>query len=192
LGAVYWLGYLREPVVRPDYTLSFDRVHLFGLEAAAAAGRFTLRGEAAYLLTGDAAGDDPLVHNNRVEYLAGFDVNLPVSNLNLKVQNRGSVILRSGRIGPTDVEYDPEGDYTANVLAVVLSDSWSRDRVRPELQVTTTLEKGDLLVRPRVELDLLDQATLHLEAGLFAGDPGEYFGQFEGNDYLEAGLTYPF
>jgi hypothetical protein len=72
----------------------------FSVRAYPDAGRFILRGEAAYLLTGDTAGDDPLVHNNRVEYLAGFDVNLPLGNLNLNVQNRGPVILHSGGIGP--------------------------------------------------------------------------------------------
>ena len=124
LGAVYYWGYRKSPSPRirladeeafsafaedpaaadpaPDpqgeVLLTYDRLQGFGLEAATVVGPFNLRAEGAYYLTEDIAGDDPEVPNNSLEYLAGFDVDLGISSLNLNVQGTGSYILNSAKI----------------------------------------------------------------------------------------------
>lgn len=85
-----------------DYTsmLDYDMMQVFGFEAAAVLfGRFNSRLEAAYNLTEDIAGDDPWVHNNSIGWVAGFDMDLPVHNVNINVQNQGSYILNNHKIG---------------------------------------------------------------------------------------------
>jgi len=124
LGAVYYWGYRTSPTPRirladsaafdafiadstaaqpaPDpagaVRLTYDRLQGFGLEAATVVGPFNLRAEGAYYLTEDIAGDDPEIPNNSLEYLAGFDVDMGVSSLNLNVQGTGSYILNSDTI----------------------------------------------------------------------------------------------
>jgi hypothetical protein len=124
LGAVYYWGYRKSPSPRirladpdafeaflaapntaspapdPDgeVLLTYDALQGFGLEAATVLGPFNLRAEGAYYLTEDIEGDDPEVSNNSLEYLAGFDVDLGISSLNLNVQGTGSYILNSDTI----------------------------------------------------------------------------------------------
>lgn len=125
LGIIYYWGFVKTPVPRirlADETLAaafvanpagsvypgpsadgeieldYPRLHAFGLESAAVFGPFNTRAELAYYLTEDIEGDDPEVPNNSINYLAGFDVDLPLSSLNLNVQAIGAVILSSDKI----------------------------------------------------------------------------------------------
>ncbi len=125
LGLIYYWGFLKTPVPEirladetlanafiadpgggvspgpsPDGNVAFfyPRMHAFGLESAAVLGPFNTRTEIAYYLTDDIQGDDPEIPNNSINYLAGFDVDLPVSNLNLNIQGAGSVLLASDSI----------------------------------------------------------------------------------------------
>jgi hypothetical protein len=206
LAAQYYNGFLREPsVIKVDVAsqnveVDFDRVHHFGTDFSAAAGGFTFRGEAAYLLTEDIEGDDPQVHNNRIEYLAGFDRDLPLSNLNINIQGRGSYILANDEIQAgepatgtqPDIEYEEDESYHSNTLIASLSDSYANDTVNPELGFIYNIEDQDMLIRPELELTLKDDSTLTLRGSIFAGDEDTRFGQYDDNDYVEALFTYSF
>ena len=139
LGASYYFGYLKTPTPRirlagqeafdafvagvpgaapaPDpagtVTLEYHRLHGFGLEGATVVGPLNLRAEAAYYLTEDIDGDDPEVPNNSLEYLAGFDVDLGISSLNLNVQALGSTILNSDAIDDAGPIADVSAEYAA-------------------------------------------------------------------------------
>lgn len=88
------------PAPATDGTIRFvyPRMHAFGLESAAVFGPFNTRAEFAYYLTEDIEGDDPEMPNNSLNYLLGFDVDLPISSLNLNVQAIGSATLAANKI----------------------------------------------------------------------------------------------
>lgn len=85
--------------------LDYDKMQVFGFEAAAVLfGRLNSRLEVAYNLTEDIAGDDPWVHNNSLGWVAGFDMDLPIHNVNINVQNQGSYILNNHKIGTAEFQ----------------------------------------------------------------------------------------
>ncbi|MEE8440354.1 MAG: hypothetical protein V3S41_01435 [Spirochaetia bacterium] len=206
LGLVYYYGYLKQPsvdltafipipVLSGTITLDYDRIHVAGGEAAAAVGPLNLRAEAAYYATADTDGNDPAASNSSVRYLAGFDVDIPVNNLNLNAQVLGSVLLSSAKIdgnGPVDFEYDPDGVYTSHLIAASLRDTYSGERFTVELGGAWYVETGDFVVRPALTVGFGDVLTMRLGGTLFAGDADTFLGQYDGNDFLELELVYDY
>ncbi|MFO7850262.1 MAG: hypothetical protein R6V67_09905, partial [Spirochaetia bacterium] len=151
-GATYYFGFMREPT--PEWDMSdpnpanwtidsvhFDRMHLFGVEGATVVKGFNMRAEAGYIMTDDFGGDESDTYNPRIEYIAGFDRNLPLSNLNIQLQNVGSYIMFNDKIKEpaqttpqVDPDYDADGDYTSNTVTLRVSDSYVNDTVKPEIR----------------------------------------------------------
>jgi len=147
LGAIYYWGYLKTPVpiirladefnanayvsalaggLGPDppapamdgtIRFVYPRMHAFGLESAAVFGPFNTRAEFAYYLTEDIEGDDPEMPNNSLNYLLGFDVDLPISSLNLNVQAIGTTILASNKIDDAGPIANPTPEIAAGFAA---------------------------------------------------------------------------
>lgn len=203
IGGIYYFGFIREPVIDiPEsdptaYSISFDRLNLFGLEFATVVSGFNLRAEAAYNLTEDTAGDDPLVHNNSIAYMAGFDRDLPVSNLNVNIQGRGEYLLGSDEVsenGAADVDFDPgeNEEYWTHTLVATVEDSYRNQTITPSLNFLMSAETQDFALRPGVELVLADDATVDVRGTVFEGDEDTQFGQFDENDHLEISVEYAF
>ncbi len=203
IGGIYYFGFIREPVIEipqadpTDYSIDFTRLNLFGLEFATVVSGFNLRAEAAYNLTEDIDGDDPLVHNNSVAYMAGFDRDLPVSNLNVNIQGRGEYLLESDAVsdnGPADVDYDAGENehYWTNTLVASVEDSYRNQTITPSVDFLFTAETQDYVVRPGVEFVLADDATVNVRGSIFEGDKDTEFGQFDDNDHLAVRFEYAF
>ena len=206
LGLVYYYGYLKQPSVDrtafmpipvPSGTiaLDYDRVHVAGVEAAAVAGPLNLRGETAFYATTDTEGNDPAVSNSSVRYLAGFDIDIPISNLNLNAQVLGSVVLSSDGIdgnGPVDFEYDDDGDYTSHLIAAGLRDTYAGERFTVELGGAWYVETGDFVIRPALTVGFGDVLTMRIGGTLFEGDAETFLGQYDENDFLEIELVYDY
>lgn len=187
LGALYSFGFYREPVfdleklaaaaADPDTppeladAVDFNRLHLFGLEAATVAAGINLRAELAYLMSDDFAANDPGIPNHSVAYVFGGDRNLGLSNLNLNLQTRGQVDL-----GKPD---------THHTLVATLSDRLRNDRVRPEFSAIHNPEDGDGALRPSIAFVLRDDARLRLRGSFFYGNRDTMFGQFRDTDFVE-------
>lgn len=199
LGAMYYYGFLREPTIdmsraltSKEVYISYDRVHVFGIEAACVLLGFNLRGEAGYYLTEDTVGDDPLVHNNRFGYVVGFDRDLHLSNLNLNMQLYGTCILKKSGIEAQDIEYDEKGKYTDSILVTSISDRYRHGKVMPEISFIYGVERGDYMIRPKLELILRDDVKLTFLYSVFEGKRVTNFGQFRDNDFLQASFTCAF
>lgn len=212
LGLIYYHGFLKQPSVTltsamgsPDtfglgdqIILDYDRVNVFGLEYAAVLGGFNTRAEAAYYLTEDIEGDDPGVTNNSLQYLAGFDRDLPLSNLNVNVQGVGTYYLKSSEIKDNvekrmtyDFQYDRDGEYTNHIVSLAVTDSYANETVEPEIALSYGVEKEDWYINPSVEFSLLDDVKLLTEVAIFHGDEG-YFGQYDDNDFAQVRLEYSY
>jgi hypothetical protein len=203
LGGVYYHGFIREPVIEipqadpTAYEIGFTRLNLFGLEFATVVSGFNLRAEAAYRMTEDFEGDDPNVHNNSIAYMAGFDRDLPVSNMNVNIQGRGEYVLSNEEVsdnGPADVNYDPGENehYWNHTIVVTVEDSYRNQTILPSVDFLLAAETQDFVVRPGVELVLADDATIDVRGSVFDGEKDTEFGQFDDNDHLEVSFEYAF
>ncbi len=187
-------GFLLDPSRK--IILTYDRLHVFGAEAAAVLAGFNLRAEAAYCLTGDTDGTDPRVRNNQAGFVAGFDRDILAGKLNLNVQVRGLATLNPGGIEDNgfaaDTEYREDGVYTETLAAVRLSGSFMRDRLKPETSLVVGLEHGDLRLEPELVYKPSDDLELGARFVLFAGDRDGTFGRFRDNDFGEVFVSFRF
>ena len=199
--------------------LEYAPVQVFGFEGATVLfGRINSRWEVAYNLTEDIAGDDPWVHNNSLSWVAGFDVDLPVHNINVNIQNNGKYILNNEKIGDAefeplkalygvsplltafkasyeeyDVDYDPNGIYTNNKLIVNISDTWNHEKIKLDLKGIWGIERGDVIVMPNLAFNIKDDFQLNL-SGLFiwCKDSDSEFDGWEHNSFAQVGVKYTF
>jgi hypothetical protein len=201
LGLAYAYTYFREPAVDPRFATSTqkfyitnNRVHLIGLEAGGAVGGFNLRSEAGLFLTEDLKGDDPRVKNPRAGWLAGFDKNLPLSNLNLNIQARGQYVLFNDKISSNpalaDTDYSSDSIYSDQVLAVALSDAWANEKFKPKLAWTFNFERQDWMLRPELNILPFDDVSIRLRYTQFYGSDKGSFGHYWAGSFAELCLSY--
>lgn len=188
-----------------DTALHYDKLQVFGLDAQTAAGPFTLRAELAYNLTKDTAGDDPWVHNNSISYLAGFDVGIPLHNLNLNVQGTGNFVLKNDKISDTmiakagkkelDTDYDPTGCYSNNKIVVQLKDTFYYEKVEAIVKAIYGFERRDLVLMPEVSYKIRDGWKAKL-SGLFihnfGDDEDSEFAGWLDNSFIQLTASYSF
>ncbi len=216
LGLSYYYGHYKQPsfnaqkfdtflekylagetVTDDDKFLSYDQKQTFGLEAATILWHFNLRGEAAYNLTNDIAGDDPWVHNNSVQWLGGFDIDLPFWNMNLNVQEYGTYVLNNDKISgstweKSDVDYNVNG-YSNNKLVANITTSFANDKVAPEVTVVYGFENGDLAVLPKLTVKPVSDISL-IASGMYiwTRDDNSEFAAWNKNNFVQLGATVSF
>ncbi len=207
LGASYYYGHYKQPSINfakfattenslPE--LAYDRKQTFGLEFSTIAWKFNLRGEAAYNLTDDVAGDDPWVHNNSIQWLGGFDIDLPFWDANLNVQETGTYILKNGEIEDgiyktMDVDYDSEG-YTNNKVVVNFTTSFLNGKLTPEVTALYGFEHKDLVVMPKVTIKPASSFKI-IGSGLAMWTYDEEkseFGKWHKNSFIQLGAEVSF
>lgn len=178
----------------------YDKLQVLGLDAQTAAGPFTLRAELAYNLTKDTSGDDPWVHNNSISYLAGFDVGIPLHNLNLNVQGTGNFVLKKDEITESpfklyDTDYDPTGCYSNNKIVVQLKDTFYYEKVEAVVKAIYGFERRDLVLMPEVSYKIRDGWKAKL-SGLFihnfGDDKDSEFAGWLDNSFIQLTASYSF
>lgn len=204
LGAAYEYTYLREPVVdmssfitdpTQKIDVTWNRLHLLGVEAAADIKGFNFRAEGAYYLTNDTKGTDPLVHNNKIQYLFGFDKDIPINNMSINVQARGEIKLQSDKIknnGAADTDYSGADSYTTNIIAADLRDTYFNDTLTLKVNGAYSVEGKDYMIAPGLEYTVKDDALVKVKYSIYRGDADTLFGQFKDNDGLEVVFQYSF
>lgn len=155
-----------ETVDDGDKFLQYDQLQVFGLEAATVIWKLNTRYEFAYNLTQDFDGTNRAIHNNSIAWLAGFDIDLPIHNLNLNVQETGSYILKNGNIDDNsdaqaayDVDRNSDGTYSRNKLVFVVKDTFLNEKLSAEAQVIWGIENRELCIAPRVDYNVAEGLT---------------------------------
>ena len=171
LGTLYYYGYDKQPNVTSTLELEYERMQMFGIEAGKVLGGFNLRAEGAYYLMDDS--------DNSLNYVAGFDYNLPLNNLNLNIQIKGNYML------------DSDEDNT-NLLVGKLSDTYNHEKVSASVTGLYYIEDGDYMIKPEVSTTLGDTLTVEFASGIFFGEDDTTLGQYDDNDYLSVNLKYMF
>lgn len=185
-------------------SLNYDQLQVFGLEAAFVLWKLNTRWEFAYNLTEDIAGDDPWVKNNSLAWVAGFDIDIPIHNLNLNVQETGTFILKNNKIkdgafAQYDVDYNSDDKYTKNKLIVLLSDKWLNEKLTTEVQGIYCIEDKGYMVAPKIEYNVSEGLTFGLR-GVYLhcdNENGEFYNftaDSENNDkaFIELTAKYQF
>lgn len=216
LGLSYYYGHYKQPSVNgakidswlaaylsdaelseDDSFLAYDSKQTFGIEAATILWHFNVRGEACYNLTDDTAGDDPWVHNNSVQWLAGFDIDLPFWNMNVNIQETGTYVLKNGEIkGSTtelaDVDYSANG-YTNNKIAANITTSFKNEKICPEATVMYGIENGDVVVMPKIVFNPNGEVSLTV-SGMYdwCRDEDSEFTGWDKNNFLQLGAKVTF
>ncbi|MBR0486252.1 MAG: hypothetical protein IJJ70_00910 [Treponema sp.] len=192
----YAQGKFTTALANPE--LNYDQVQVFGLEMATVLWKFNIRAEGAYYLTKDTAGDNPWIHNNSVQWVAGFDIDMPWTNMNLNVQTQGKYILNSDKIkdgayAAYDVDKDANDKYTNNKIVVNLSDSYNHDNVKVELSGIYGIERKDILVMPSLTIRAADDFSIKA-SGLWIHAPDEdceFYG-WGNNSFAQLSCKYLF
>jgi hypothetical protein len=194
----YIINYLAGTATESEKFLDYDQLQVFGLEAAFVAGPLNTRWEAAYNLTKDVDGDDPAVHNNSVAWVGGFDVDLPVHNINVNIQETGKYILhgdeiKDGTYAAYDVDKDANNCWTNNKVVVNISDTFNHEKVKPEVSVLYGIERGDLLVMPKLTINVKDNFDFIVNGlCIHCKDSDSEFYSWEHNSFAQMGIKYQF
>ncbi|AEJ18456.1 DUF1302 family protein [Gracilinema caldarium] len=203
-GLSYYLGHFKTPSVTyniyntvngpiiKNVELVYDRLQVFGLEGAFALGPWNVRMEGAYYLTKDTEGDDPAVKNNRLAWVAGFDIDIPIHNVNLNMQTQGVYILGSGYDVVGDVDYNSEGYRSDNKLVLKISDSFDHERIKPSVKAIYGVEYNEYLLIPELDWKIADELYVNVQAGWFFGDSHGAFDTFMDNDFVKLTARYNF
>ncbi|MBI9104464.1 MAG: hypothetical protein JEY99_18765 [Spirochaetales bacterium] len=197
LGATYYFGRIRTPSVYvtgttpDDISVIYDILHVAGLEAAGVLAGFNLRGEVAMYMTEDMEGDDAQIINPSFNYVAGFDRNIPLHNLNLNLQATGVYTLFTDEIvAVNDVQAGTEEAETT--LLVKLSDSFNHEKIKPDVTVVYSIEDEAGMVRPSIIFDTDGYLSFKVSGSCFFGDNDTGFGQFDDNDFIELEAAFRF
>ncbi|MBO6176979.1 MAG: hypothetical protein J6O39_05510 [Treponema sp.] len=217
LGFSYYYGHYKQPsanlskygayvekvlsgaeISESDKFLSYDQLQVFGLEGATVFGPLNIRFEAAYNLTDDTKGDDPWVHNNSIAWEAGFDMDLPISNINFNIQTVGKYILKGDKINDSiykafDVDDDANDCYTNNKIIVDITDSYRNETIKLDIKGVWGIERGDVVIMPSLAFDVKDDMTLNL-SGLYiwCKDEDSEFDGWQHNSFAQVGIKYLF
>jgi len=194
----YVQKYLAGTATEDDKFLTYDKLQVFGAEAASAVGPVNLRGEFGYYLTDDVAGTDKNVHNNSLNWVAGFDYNIPVNNMNVNVQTIGQYILNNGAAddnGATDVDYSEYGYYSNDKIVLNLSDTWNHEKIKPECSVIWGIERKDFIVMPKLTVNLFGGCDL-IASGMYitnfdSAEKSE-FSAYQNNSFVQMSVKYTF
>jgi hypothetical protein len=193
-----------SPTFLNNLNMHFDKVNIMGAEIATVKLGINWRGELAYFITSDTKGDDPAVANNKVNYIIGGDKDLPLNNVNLNIQVVGEYKMNSDKIkknfivtSPTttfnyDTDYDSQGKYSTTLIITQISDKYMNEKLKPNVKFYYNVEKHDYIIKPEVVLALNDERTLSIAYSAYGGKDDTLFGQFDGNDFIEAKLDVKF
>lgn len=172
--------------------LDYDAVEVFGLEMATILWKFNTRAEIAYNLTNDITGDDPWVKNNWFSWVAGFDIDLPIHNLNINIQETGSVIVNYQNIGDRkidlgngstyslekyDVDYNSDDCYHKNKIIFLLKDTFMNDKISLELQGIWGIENKEFVLIPKFNINVIDGLSFNAQIAYMYSDNenGEFY-----------------
>lgn len=203
VGASYYYGHKKQPsfngdrmlgfltkklsgadVTDEDKFLDYDTMNVFGLEMATVIWKFNTRWEFAYNMTNDLKGDDPWVHNNSISWVGGFDIDIPLHNLNLNVQETGTFVLGGSDIDDNaeklrggDVDYNTDNRYISNKLIVLLKDTFLNEKLSVELMGIWEIENKGVVINPKVDYNVIDGLSFNAQLGfVYSGNEnGEFF-----------------
>jgi len=202
LGASYYYGYMTEPGFKtvitpgPVTNMVYTKAQLFGIEAGWAMGPFTFRTEGGYWFTEDHDGTEASLYNDRVVWLAGFDIMLPGTSVFLSVQEFGSYVINFISTNPIDMDLGMSYKENAmtNTVVAALESSFLKDKMKIRLAGLYLFEANGYMILPTYTWHIEDDLELSVSGKIFGGDnegPSPYYA-WRNNDSVTIGMKYIF
>lgn len=175
--------------------VTYDKLQVFGIDGEKIIGKFNFRGELAYYLTEDFEGDDSDVHNNSIQWVTGFSIDLPINNMSLNVQDLGSYIINyDDSYTSLNVDYSA-AESCSNMIVTQISDSFDHEKIQTSLSVIVDVEDLDVIeyiIKPSLDLTLCQGLNLGIEGSYFTGSNDSEFAAFNDNGFIEVSCDYSF
>lgn len=212
MAGQYYFGHYKTPSIDVDAMIAnalagksladcvhYDPVHIFGIDLGMAIAMFNLKSEFAYYMTGDFKGTDPAVHNNSIQWVMGFDVDIPLNNINVNIQNLGAWTLgfkkvkENNKRGKFDMDWNTAEKSTNNKLIVNISDSWLHENLTDSVTCIWGIEHNDFVVMPKLRYRIKDE--LYVEgtgAYIYAANKKSEFSNWKNNHFVQASMEYRF
>lgn len=212
MAGQYYFGHYKTPSIDVDAMVAnalagksladcvhYDPVHIFGIDLGTAIAMFNLKSEFAYYMTGDFKGTDPAVHNNSIQWVMGFDVDIPLNNINVNIQNLGAWTLGFKKVkennenGKFDMDWNTAEKSTNNKLIVNISDSWLHENLTDSITCIWGIEHNDFVIIPKLRYRIKDE--LYVEgagAYIYAANKKSEFSNWKNNHFVQASLEYRF
>ena len=212
MAGQYYFGHYKTPSIDVDAMIAhalagksladcvhYDPVHIFGIDLGTAIAMFNLKSEFAYYMTGDFKGTDPAVHNNSIQWVMGFDVDIPLNNINVNIQNLGAWTLgfkkvkENNKRGKFDMDWNTAEKSTNNKLIVNISDSWLHENLTDSVTCIWGIEHNDFVVMPKLRYRIKDE--LYVEgtgAYIYAANKKSEFSNWKNNHFVQASMEYRF
>ena len=212
MAGQYYFGHYKTPSIDVDAMIAhalagksladcvhYDPVHIFGIDLGTAIAMFNLKSEFAYYMTGDFKGTDPAVHNNSIQWEMGFDVDIPLNNINVNIQNLGAWTLgfkkvkENNKRGKFDMDWNTAEKSTNNKLIVNISDSWLHENLTDSVTCIWGIEHNDFVVMPKLRYRIKDE--LYVEgtgAYIYAANKKSEFSNWKNNHFVQASMEYRF
>lgn len=197
-GTVDWsLSYFDGYDPMPDLgvtdrvTLTYPRIRTVGGDFASTAGKYGLRGEAAYLFTPDRSGEDPFRKNPFFFYVLGVDRTYG-ENLYLNFQfiqrivtnfrdphRGGDPMLRE--VAVTGAVLNNQIDEVTNSLSLKIQYKMFYETLKAEASAIYNITRSDYLIRPRVYYAITDRYSVVCGGDLYRGRKESFFGLLKDN-----------
>ena len=210
IGAQYYYGRLTKPAVDISFTTAlpvidvginyyYNPYHQIGIDWAQVLLGFNIRAEFAANITEDLSGDDPAVYNPHLAWSFGFDRNVG-AGINLSLQCNETIRLLNDKIAkdPIHIMYpdilsdmEANTDITSTQIIAAVYRNFFRDQLEVRVAVFWEIEAKDFMLIPSL-IWTRDAVAVELSGGIFGGDREGQFGQFKGNSFVKAALTYSF
>ena len=177
----------------------YDPIHIFGMDFGAAIFMFNFRSETAYYMSYDFKGNNPAVHNNSIQWVLGFDVDIPLNNINLNIQNIGSYILgfknvkENNKNGFIDMDWNKAEKASNNKLVVNISDSWLHENLTDSITIIWGIEHHDAVIMPKIKYRIKDEFYVEgTGAYIYAKDKKSEFASWKNNHFVQLSFEYHF
>lgn len=214
-GALDWsASYFTGLDINPDFAigavtptttnliLEHNRIHVLGMDAATALGRYGLRAEAAYTWTSNAGANDFLVKKPFFYMVMGGDRTF-FENLNVNVQyylrhvsnyadpqTIANPLLRLVAI--QGAVLCNQFDRFQHGVSLRISNKWFNETLEGEITGVGSFGRSNYFVRPKLVYAFSDNMKGSLGLDMYRGASNTFFGQLEKNSLVFAEMKYGF
>jgi hypothetical protein len=187
-------GYWKSPGGQ-DITMNqaiFPDLNVYGASIRGAVGKGIANAEIGYYDSGDdQSGNDPLINNSEMRYLIGYSREIG-KDFTMGLQYYLEQMLDFGAY-KRNHPGGPARDEDRHLVTLRLTKLLMNQNLRCSLFTYYSPSDKDVYMRPNVNYKASDNVAVEVGGNIFFGDyPNTFFGQFQDNTNLYAGLRYSF
>lgn len=194
------IGAIAPPVT--NLIFEHNRIHVLGMDAATAIGRYGLRAEAAYTRTANTGVNDVLVKKPFFYMVMGGDrtffdyLNVNVQYFLRQVsnytdpQNIADPLLRSVAI--QGAVLSNQFDRFQHGVSIRVSDKWFNETLEGEIAGIASFGRSNYFIRPKLVYAFNDNMKGSLGLDIYRGENNTFFGRLRNNSLLFTEMKYGF